>query len=374
MFDANPFCYGSVAAALSVAEHIKEANKILLAVNSSLELANDNFDKVIVCDVKSTDNVRRCLSEIEKVDLYVSFSNNTNIALVKELGIPMVFVDILFWLKREIPDVLKYANHYCIEDFPGVKEQVQKFGSSINNFSVVGPLISPVRKWVPVKGKLLVNYGGSESPYIKPGTNTDYPLHMTGLILKQLSIQKGRFSEVIIATGERAVKTIHSAIPILPAYVSVQTLEHDSFLQHLASSELFITAPGLNAPLEAFYSGVPTFYLPPQNFTQVFQMDIYRQYGLCGEYNINITDYSPSNSVNKFGMEQEETAKVLTLLKKLFASDIFNEEIEKCLSSYFSDVRNSDFLHALLLKQEQFINKLGPTGSEKVAQIIQSYL
>lgn len=374
MFDANPFCYGSIAAAISVAEHLKKTKKILLAINSSLELAHHHFDQVMICDVKSQEDVKRCLNMLGNIDLYVSISNNTNMNLVKELGIPIVFVDILFWLKNEIPDVLRYAQHYCVEDFPGVRESAQKFSSCFTNLSVVGPLISPVKKWSRRKGKLLVNYGGSESPLIKPGFNTDYPLHLTKLILKKLSDHKYRFSEVIIATGEKAAKSIQSSIQDFPSNVSVQTLEHHSFLHCLSDSELFITAPGLNAPLEAFYSGVPTFYLPPQNFTQIFQLNIYREYGLCTERSINLTDFGRNIIVNKFGNEKEETKKVLDLLKELFSANDFNQEVEKCLTRYFSYVEDPHYVECLLQKQEQFINKLGPAGSNEVARIIQSYL
>jgi len=52
-------------------------------------------------------------------------------------------------------------------------------------------------------------------------------------------------------------------------------------LKALVSSNLLLTSPGLTTTLEAFMAGVPTVFLPPQNYSQYWILKKLRQQELA---------------------------------------------------------------------------------------------
>lgn len=373
VFDPNPFCYGSIASLLSITPHLKGVHKILLATDCTAELADDTFDEVIECDVKKTTEIKKIIADIGKINLYVSISNTSNSALVEALNIPFVFVDILFWTVNDVHKAMRNALVYIIEGFPGVSTQIEKFKSVFNSYEVVGPFVKKIELDDNTKkNQLLINLGGGESPYLKPGENTNYPVMVTKAILAALDAST--FDKIIIATGKQAVRCIQAAGLKIPPNIIIATLPQERFLKELNASRLFLTSPGVNATMEGLTYRIPTFFLPPQNLTQVLQLQIYHDFGLRAAYKINLTDLYPTYSFDRFGNEKEQTGLVMELLNLLNTDLEKQNKLSQSIQSYLRIASNSRHLNQSLVPQDKFIRTFDRPGGEKAAQIILDYL
>lgn len=373
VFDPNPFCYGSISACLSIVTHLKEYHKVLLARDCSEELAGDAFDQIIRCDVKDVSVVASVLAQLQPIRAYVSISNQTNIQTVVARNIPLIFIDILFWM-QEVPHLaMKEALLYLAENYPGTKEAGLRFAPLMNHLEIVGPLIEKKEGGKrSTKDLLLVNFGGSESPFVIPGLNTPYPELMTSLILAAGAADY--FQEVYIATGNKAVISILNSDLEIPPNVYVQSLTHENFLQTLGCASMFLTSPGLNAPFEGFYHDIPTWFLPPQNVTQVRQLEVYQRAGLHKQERLNLTELFPEFDLLSKASEKENTIRVLYILERLNIEPKQQSIIIQSLRRAFRSSRYPSIRKILLKQQAAFCNMLGPIGGERSARLIQRSL
>ncbi|WP_160174515.1 hypothetical protein [Archangium violaceum] len=308
---------------------------------------------------------------LASADLYLSISNNANIDLALALGLPLVFVDILFWMKRRVTPAMRQARSYIIENFPGVAGTLSRYGHEIARPRVVGPLISPQPslKTRRSTSHLLVNYGGAHSPDIVPGKNTCYPSSMTRLVRELLPEVGWSEESVTIAAGARAVERIRK--DGAEGLLRVETLPQERYLELLAASRQFLTAPGLNAPFEAFALGVPTSFLPPQNLTQVCQLPVYQEHGLAPR-GLNLLELYPEYPIDPQAPEADGTARVLDLLARFDTDPRARETVRMCVAT---QLRRSPLeLERQLMAQQDFLRVLGPPGGEEAAAEIRHVL
>jgi hypothetical protein len=344
----------------------------VLATGPVLEQCDPaTFAQVLACDVKEPESVRRYVPVLASADLYLSVSNNANIGLALELGLPLVFVDILFWMKRRVTPAMRQARSYLIENFPGVAATLSRYGREMARPRVVGPLIAPPpsRKERSSTSHLLVNYGGAHSPDIVPGKNTCYPSSMTRLVRELLPQVGGSAESVTIAAGARAVARIREEGA--QGDLRVETLPQERYLELLAASRQLLTAPGLNAPFEAFALDVPTSFLPPQNLTQVCQLPVYQEHGLAPR-GLNLTELYPESTIDPRAPEAEGTARVLELIARFDADPRAREAVTERVAA---QLRRSPLeLERQLVAQRDFLRMLGPPGGEQAAAEIRRVL
>ncbi|ATB35807.1 hypothetical protein CYFUS_001221 [Cystobacter fuscus] len=370
--DPNPFCYGSISALRAVAHHLPEARLTVLATGPVREQCDAaTFAQVIPCDVKNPASVRQTRPQWETADLYLAVSNNTNIDLVLEWGMPLVFIDILFWMKRRVTSAMRHAHSYIIENFPGVAETLRQYEREMHRPRVVGPLISasPHRTWRPGTSQLLVNYGGAHSPDIIPGKNTCYPSSMTRLVQELLSDLGWPGEAVTIAAGARAVARIRE--DGVDGGLRVRTLPQPEYLELMATSHHLLTAPGLNAPFEGFALGVPTSFLPPQNLTQVCQLAVYQEQGLAPR-GLNLTELYPDHAILPQAPEAEGTARVLELVTRLDTDRSAREAVRQRVVAQL--LRGHAERERQLAAQRLFLERLGPPGCEEAASELRQVL
>lgn len=370
--DPNPFCYGSISALRALARHLPEARLTVLATGPVREQCDAaTFDRVLPCEVKDADSVRRHAPELAGADLFLAISNNTNIGLAVELGLPVVFVDILFWMKRRLTPAMRQAQAYIIENFPGVSEVLERYGGEMLRPLVVGPLIAPptARERRVAGAQLLVNYGGAHSPDIVPGKNTCYPSSMTRLLRELLPEAGWPAGDVTVAAGARAVARIREEGAA--EGLRVETLPQERYLDLLASSRHFLTAPGLNAPFESFALGIPTSFLPPQNLTQVCQLSVYQAHGLAPR-GLNLTELYPDRPLEPQAPEAEGTARVLELVARFDADPGARRQVRERIVAQLR--REPSQLQGQVAAQQDFLRRLGPPGGEAAAGEIRRVL
>ncbi|WP_224370316.1 hypothetical protein [Hyalangium versicolor] len=363
--DPNPFCYGSISALRAVARELPEARFTVLATGPTREQCDPaTFSQVLACDVKAPESVARHAPVLASADLYLAISNNTNIPLALELGLPVVFIDILFWMKRRLTPAMRHARSYIIENFPGVSETVRRYEPEMVRPRVVGPLIAPpsLRERAVRSPRLLVNYGGAQSPDILPGRNTCYPSSMTRLIRELLPKAGWAPAAVIIAAGAQAVSSIHEHGA--EGGLRVETFPQEQYLDLLAGASQFLTAPGLNAPFEGFSQGVPTSFLPPQNLTQVFQLEVYQEHGLAPR-GLNLTELYPDVPISSQAPESEGTARVLELVSRFDADPSARSLVSERVIAQLR--REPSELKRHVEAQRSFLELLGPPGGAEAA-------
>lgn len=363
--DPNPLCYGSVSALRAIIASFPEARFEVLATGPVVEQCPLSlFERIIELDVKDPDALRRNWPRIDVPDLYLAVSNNANIPFVVEKGVPIVFVDIVFWMKRGVTTAMQTANRYLIESFPGVEERLSRYRGSMRHAAVVGPLIhrAPRAAGEP-QLELLVNLGGAASPYLKPGVNTSYPQLALDMVAGAIAEAGIPVSGVIVAMGAEAAGSVQHDHGL-----AVRTLDQEDFLHHLASSRRFLTAPGLNAPFEGFWTGVPVSFLPPQNLTQVYQLVVYQEAGLAPA-GLNLPEVYPDLPIDPDEPEAVGSAQVLEGLARLAQDRASLDLLRDIVAQQL--IRPTD---AGLALQGSFLKSLGEPGGPAVVQAIRNVL
>lgn len=373
VFDPNPMCFGATSAMLHIGQHLESLDMAVLATGSSMQLAAKSGLQVIPCDVRSPQAVERTLSTIDRRYLYVSISNQSNIPFLLHCQQPFVYIDILFWLGRGANPAMRSASAYIIENFPGVMERLDRMTSSILQPHLIGPLVQSRRSTGDAgssKKSIVVNLGGAESPRLHPGVNTDYPVHMVKLVLQWArSSQLAKERRIHIGTGARAVECIRDQVD-LPEHVEVDTYPLDHFNTLISESNVFITAPGLNAPFEGFQAQVPVVFLPPQNPTQVFQLRAYRAHGIHADIPISLEELCELPPLDTALCEDTSTKVVLERLRVLFRTQAAQERMALALRTQLERVADPVQRIDRIAAQDRFMEALGKNGPLEAASII----
>ena len=176
---------------------------------------------------------------------------------------PVFVADSLAWLRDRVPAPFLAAERYWCQRFAGPTPGVP-----------VGPIV-PVDA-PPVAGGhrgLVVNLGGGESPH---GGLAECPAYLAfvvrGLVESGL---RDEYPNVTIVAGSRCIESLRRRYPDIG--IGMEAVSHDDAVTAIASAEAVLTAPGLTTVLECFRLGVPTGFLPPQNYSQWRILDVLRR-------------------------------------------------------------------------------------------------
>lgn len=305
LFDPNPYCFGSTSTMRAILAALPDASARVLATGSVHDLCGDLAVEPL--DVRDVAALRARLDLLRWADVYVAVSNNTNVHTVCDAGVPLVFVDVLFRMKRGPTSAMRRASAYLIENYPGVSERLAEL--PIPHAQRIGPILSEPTGGPSPDRPLLVNVGGASSPDLRPGDNTNYPQRVVDLA-DQIAARR-RWDPVDVAMGMTAAHASVARSGERPV-----TFPHAAYLDRLGHAAVLLTAPGLNAPLEAFRAGGPVAWLPPQNLTQVFHLKAYIDAGLAPS-GLGLDELCPGFSVDARASESLGTGRVLKALATL---------------------------------------------------------
>lgn len=354
--DANPMCFGSSSALLAIVDHL-DAHTTALAHGVTAELlgVDPAVDEVLDVDVKDSRAVGEVLRE-RRFDAALVVSNQANVAAYAAAGLPVFFVDILYWYgARKNQTVWRLAYRTFVQAFPGVVERVAG-GETPGRPVVVGPLV----RRIPVgsaRHGTLVNIGGARSRFVVPGQNSPYvELVCRWMEAMQQDLPAG---PIDVACGVDAVRVARSVVTT--ERIAAATLAQPAFLARLGSAALYLTAPGLNAVFEGLLAGSEMVILPPQNATQVLQLAHYEAAGLVPP-GLNLDALVPGFEVpERVGDEAELTRDVLGALAVVARSEAANQHITDHLRH---QIRTSSQRTAA---RRDFLGSLGPLGGPAVA-------
>jgi hypothetical protein len=343
---------------LAVLEHVDAISTALVRDVTAELLARDRaVDRVVHVDNKSPVAVRAAIDATE-FDAALVVSNQSNVELYAELGLPIFFVDVLYWcgVRKDQP-VWNLAERTFVQRFPGVTERLQS-QEYRERPAQVGPLI---RRATVHHGELngtLIQIGGARSRWVRPGENSSFPR----MVIDWISRQNLDWPKPWTLAGGREAGAVARQHP-LADQMDIVSYPYDEFLSKLNQSELYVTTPGQGAVFEGLRADVDMLVLPPQNATQVLQLRTYEHAGLVGP-GLNLTALDSAFDTSLLDCTEDQlTPEVLRSLRRIDSHEIA-EIVGRHLQHQYKE------LGKVRSARQEFIEFLGPRGGPVVAQAL----
>lgn len=356
--DPNPMCFGATGALLSILDFV-EAHRCVMGRGVTRELlaTDPAVDELLDIDVKDSPTVER-LVEQRHFDAVLVVSNSANLETYATRGVPIFFVDILFWLgDGKGPSRSRLFEAEFAQAFPGVEERLSAPPDEMD-ISIIGPLIRETDAPTSARRGTVVHLGGARSRWIRPGENTRYPAMVAGWLQGLLP---DLAPPIHLACGAEAAALIarESSTP----GIEVGPLPQPEFLRRVSQAQLYITTPGLGGLFEALTRRTPTLLLPPQNATQVLQLARYERLELVRP-GLNLPALDPAFPSDWEAMSEALlTDTVLTSLRRL------DEPGTECVVLEHLRVQLAE-LPSRREARQRFLQSLGPPGGRRVAAAI----
>ena len=150
--------------------------------------------------------------------------------------------------------------------------------------------------------------------------------------------------------------------------IELVSLPHRAALERLARASLVLTSPGLTMTLESFQCGAPTYFLPPQNYSQWCTLRRLRAAGLA-PHALHWEDLSPALRLGDRMPESERNPVVRAAIARFTADTEARVRLGRCLA----EVGRSDH-GRLACEQQRFFASLGPNGALTIASEIADHL
>jgi len=358
--DAVPFCFGPISKMISVANHLnsKKANISLLASTTSKELGEKSgLFNIINCNSESKEDLEKENAAFKKADVFVTVMNPVSAEFAQKQGIPVIYIDSLYWMWKDIPENLYYVDKYFIQNFEGVQENIRRIGKP-ENAQIVGPIIDDsIEVQEQKEDYLIVNFGGMESSLIQIGKNSNYPFVIGELVQKAVSERKENaffcgYNKILKKMGEKSTR------------ISFGGKGHKEFLKMLNNSKLLLTTPGLTTAFEAFHYKTPTAFMLPENYSQFLNLRAFRKNEIA-DLSVHWDDFYKNAGILENEDEKKGVEKVLECIKNFEydaqAKSEFKETIHKILDSNAGKLQR---------KQEQYLKTLGNNSAETIAKSI----
>jgi hypothetical protein len=257
---AMPFGYGPSAKLITLAESLRDDWRLVfIGQGTALELASrasDVFDRVV--PARATDpSALRLASQAWGV---LSLMDRDAGVLAARTAKPLFVVDSLLWMRRVVPEPLRHAELYWAQGFPGLSPKEYE-----PQPAVVGPIVTKPRAGrIGQREGLVVNLGGSAAPDGRRSLYEGYARFVVRALLD--AGLPGRFRRVTVMGGAGVIASLED-IPH-DSRVCLASVSHAEASDRMARAAAVLTAPGLTTTLQCFCDRTPTFFLPPQNYSQ----------------------------------------------------------------------------------------------------------
>jgi hypothetical protein len=354
---AYPFGYGPTSKLIVLARALRDRgwNPVFLGTGVTRELAarSDVFGQIVTAKPYSAES--RGL--VGATTALLSVMDRDFAASARELGRPYFVVDSLLWMRDCVPDVFLSARRYWVQDFPGVRMRLAEIEPLP---TVVGPIVPTMTRAKPgSNAKLVVNLGGMESPNGDASGAMRYAdFVMDGLLRSELL---ARFVDCTTVLGGRGIVDYltrrHRRCGL--QFVS---LSHDEALGRFAGAATVLTAPGLTATLECFQLAVPTFFLPPQHYSQWWSLEVLRRSGVAPA-SFHWQDRLAERPIVERMPEANRARLVRGIIDQLVADESTQAAHINCLDAVLATDHG-----ALVSRQVAFFDSLGTNAVDTIAR------
>ncbi|PHM38370.1 hypothetical protein [Xenorhabdus innexi] len=292
IFDAEPFCFGPISTTLNIVEQLKYRNKltsdtklILLGTLTSSQLGEKSnlFDIIYECDTTSVTELSRYSELISGASLYINNTSPGSINFVAQLGTPIIYIDTLFWMWGNLHVDLHQTEKTFIQNFHGIERNITKFADKLGDYQVIPPIISDsLQQYIvddsPQEG-VLITLGGIDTVYTD---TTGFYEHFLQELLTTPSLKNE--TDITIAGGGRTILNLENILAKTHPHIHVGCFSRHDFLQKLHRARKVLSNPGLTTFYECVALNKDVFFLPPQNYSQQLQLEVYLQHYYPPEY------------------------------------------------------------------------------------------
>ncbi|OTA21701.1 hypothetical protein Xbed_00451 [Xenorhabdus beddingii] len=297
IFDADPFCFGPISTTLNVVDKLKRRNKlipgtqfILLGTLTSSQLGqkSSSFDVIYECDTTSITELSRYSELISGASLYISNTNPNSINFVAQLGTPIIYIDTLFWMWDNLHVDLHQTEKTFIQDFHGIERNIEKFHDKLGDYQVIPPILpdslqpDSLQKYrldAPPPEGVLITLGGIDTVYVD---TTDFYYHFLQELLSIPNLQNE--TNITIAGGGKTIVNLANRFAKTHPHIHIGCFARQDFLQKLDRARKVLSNPGLTTFYECMTLNKDVFFLPPQNYSQQLQLDVFLQHYYTHEY------------------------------------------------------------------------------------------
>jgi hypothetical protein len=350
-----PFGYGPASKAIALARRLREEWRLVFAGRgSALELVArtpDLFDEVL--EGSAADPV--CAARMARAWGVVSVMDRDAGDAAERLGKPLFVVDSLAWMRAASPASFVGARVYWAQRFPGVRVE-----GLVPRPSLIGPILAErVGGSLPRDGGLVIHLGGSAAPRGREGLYAAYARFVTKAVLE--AGLGDRFREISVLGGAAAIAALEA--PVRSGLSCIESLAPEDARDRLARAEAVLTAPGLTTTIECFQDGTPTWFLPPQNYSQWCILRHLRAAGVAD----GALHWEDLPEVPKLADRMAAEVRdpiVCTQIERLLSSSTARSRLRSQLAEVGegSEVR--------VARQAGFSASLGPLGIEEIASTL----
>ncbi len=368
---AENWAFGPVGTLLTVCKRLLQNGHRITFIGhgNAYQLAKrESFEQVVDLDTDSPSFTQEATPFFKQNDILLSSMDRNSVFLANKLGMPTIWLDILFWWWDELPDYVLEVDCLIKQNTIEDETNLNKYAPKIKELHSVGPIIDlSVLNKKCYNNQALIAFSGMESQRASfwVGKDTHYPYYLTDLLVNKVDFSK--YNKVLITGNERIITELGKQYR--SKTFEFKTLPHYEFAQELANSSVVLTVPGLQTTLEAFSYHVPTLFLPPSNSSQYVQLDRFVESG-CGQAAIHLKDYYPPLNLMKYDTI-ERMSIFLEQLNIYEVDKLAQSDTALRLSSYLN---NSDMLAKQVYAQNVCINRLGRSGLDQTIQIIEQFI
>jgi hypothetical protein len=280
----------------------------------------------------------------------------------REAAVPLYVVDSLLWMRESIPPAFREASRYWAQDFVGLRDRLADYQPVP---SVVGPIIDPLRRHETGRDRLLINLGGCESPD-GPGAGVGAYTAFIVAGLRASSLFRQFAGRTTLMAGARCVEALRATNG--DGAIELVSVSHERALERLADASLVLTAPGLTMTLESFQAGAPTYFLPPQNYSQWCALRLLRAVGLA-PHALHWEDLADVPRLGDRMPESERNPLVRAAIARFTVDDDARARFGRGLQEIARTNHN-----VLAEAQTRFLESLGPNGALTIADEIADHV
>jgi len=365
---AENFAFGPASKLVTVCEKLlQEGHEVtFIGEGTAYQLASKvNFTRIYRYNTDHESFFQWGEKIFREADALLSSVDRSSVILAKKVGIPVIWLDMLFWWWDEIPDYLFDIDLYIQQNSVKNERNMKKYKNKIKNMAIVGPIIDMSWNNKEKSNQLLVAFGGSNAEgWLKVGRDTNYPYTFTDLILNKVDTKK--YDKVLFAGNEEIMKDLQKKYGNEKYTFTI--LSHSEWLREINRSKDILINPGLEAPLEAIAYGKPIFFLPPYNSSAYVELDEFRAKGLAEKGNsIHFSDYFSPKDLS--GRDLRVIMKeFLDELKIFETTESILDDCAKRIDKYLNQpVREKNKQRK---KQSEFLNSLGENGLTETVALI----
>jgi hypothetical protein len=310
LLDAAPFCFGPASTLQVVLDELldDDLELVLLSSGSTAQFMTGYTSRCtqVACDTEDRAQLAEHSDLFRRCDLFVSNTNPISAQYAIELGVPVLFIDTLFWMWDEIEASIARSAIYVAQTFPGINENRRRIGRDIVDFRVVGPLIRTPRPR-SASNVCLISYGGMLSKLTVPGVTNHYPWVMTRLLLEAFE-QAPPFERYLFRGAQDVMDAL--AREFRDSRVEFAFAPSSRHIEEVAAAHNMLLSPGLTGAYEALHAGVPTWLLLPQNYSQQLQAEVFLDDEQPRFEGRHWRDVYPSLDLPRYMPEAEAVARV----------------------------------------------------------------